>query len=150
MPTPIAAATTPASPCTCFRVRKLGRMLSQRYDLALAPAGLNVNQYSILRRADRGPHAIGRLAAELGMDRSTLSRDLRHLVDAGWLRLDAGEDARSKRVTLTAAGRRRIARAHPLWQAVQAQVRALLGGDGTVAALHGEVDHALARLEAAR
>ncbi|WP_238346049.1 MarR family winged helix-turn-helix transcriptional regulator [Luteimonas saliphila] len=150
-PTPPAPADDPAttgSPCTCFQLRKLSRLLSQRYDAALAPAGLNVNQYSILRRADRAPHSVGSLAAELGMDRSTLSRDLKHLVDAGWLRSVACEDARRRRLVVTASGKRRIARAHPLWRTVQAEVEALVGGHGALANLHAQIDAATARVVA--
>ena len=40
--------TPQTSPCTCFRMRKLTRLMSQRYDRRLAAAGINVNQYSIL------------------------------------------------------------------------------------------------------
>lgn len=138
----------PPSPCTCFRARKLGRLLSQRYDAALAPAGLNVNQYSILRRAARGGHSIGTLAGELGMERSTLSRDLRHLVDAGWLTMAAGEDARRRHVLLTPAGRRRLTRARPLWEAVQSEVEARLGGHYALAALHAGIDAAIDRMQA--
>lgn len=151
--TPTGPGTTaaPASPCTCFRLRKLSRLLSQRYDAALAPAGLNVNQYSILRRAERTPHAVGSLAIDLGMDRTTLSRDLRPLVDAGWLRVDAAkDDARRKRIVVTAAGRRAIARARPLWRKAQAEVEALVGGGGALAALHAGIDLATARVGAAR
>ena len=151
MATILPAADTPlpiASPCTCFRLRKLSRLLTQRYDAALAPAGLNVNQYSILRRADRLPQSITSLAIELGMERSTLSRDLKHLVDAGWLRMAAGDDARSKRVQVTAAGKRRMARALPLWREAQAGMQALLGGALALAALHAGVDAATARVEA--
>ena len=150
-PPPSDKTTTVASPCTCFRLRKLSRLLSQRYDAALAPAGLNINQYSILRRADRTPHTIGSLATELGMDRTTLSRDLRPLVDAGWLRLVPGEDdARRKRVVVTAAGKRAVARAYPLWREAQAEVEALVGGDDVLAALLAGIDGATARVEAAR
>lgn len=151
--TPTGPGTTaaPASPCTCFRLRKLSRLLSQRYDAALAPAGLNINQYSILRRAGRTPHAIGSLAGELGMDRTTLSRDLRPLVDAGWLRLVAGnDDARRRRIVVTAAGRRAIARAEPLWREAQAEIEALVGGDVALSALHAGIDAATTRVDAAR
>ena len=151
IPPPTDKASALASPCTCFRLRKLSRLLSQRYDAALAPAGLNVNQYSILRRAERTPHAVGSLAVDLGMDRTTLSRDLRPLVDAGWLRVAAAkDDARRKRIVVTAAGRRAIARARPLWRQAQAEVEALVGGGDALAALHAGVALATARVDAAR
>lgn len=138
-----------ATACTCFRLRKLSRLLSQRYDAALAPAGINVNQFSILRRADHAPRTIGELAAELGMDRTTLSRDLKHLVDARWIRLAAGNDARKKRIVVTASGKRTIARALPRWRAAQDEVGAVVG-PAALSALHDGLDDATRRIEAMR
>ena len=63
---PMSGQTPPVSHCTCFRLRKLSRLVTQRYDRALAPLGLNLNQYSILRRASREPRPIGDHARELG------------------------------------------------------------------------------------
>jgi DNA-binding MarR family transcriptional regulator len=143
----MASAPSPpfASTCTCFRLRKFSRLLSQRYDAALAPAGLNVNQLSILRRADHAPHTVGSLARELGMERSTLSRDLKHVAGNGWVRMATGEDARQKRIVVTAAGRRVIARALPLWRQVQEATRSRVGEDA-LERLHADLDAALARL----
>ncbi|SFK82981.1 DNA-binding transcriptional regulator, MarR family [Lysobacter sp. cf310] len=137
------------SPCTCFRVRKLTRLMSQRYDQALAPAQLNLNQYSILRRASAAPRSIGEFARELGMDRSTLSRDLKPLVAAGWVATAAGEDARQRRIQVTPAGKRAIARAIPLWQAAQDAIERELGRDGLLA-LHAQLDLAIAQLQGPR
>lgn len=143
------AADVPRSMCTCFRVRKLTRLMSQRYDQALAPAALNLNQYSILRRAGGAPRSIGELARELGMDRSTLSRDLKPLLAAGWVATAAGEDARQRRVRVTAAGKHAIARAMPLWQAAQDAIERELGRDG-LHALHEQLDLAIAQLQGPR
>jgi DNA-binding MarR family transcriptional regulator len=145
MPNPPATA---APTCTCFRVRKLTRMMTRRYDQRLAAAGLNLNQYSILRRLRDRARAIGELAAELGMDRSTLSRDLKPLLANGWLQAVAGDDARQRPVRTTASGRRALATAVPLWQQAQDEIEALLGERGTQR-LHAQLDRALARLQAA-
>jgi len=141
---PVAAAVSPR--CTCFRVRKLARLMSQRFDRALAPAGINLNQYSILRRAGTGDRTIGELARELGMDRSTLSRDLQPLLAAGWAALAQGDDARQRFVRVTAAGRRTVTRAMPHWQRAQ---DALGDGIGTeaLAELHARLEDAIAHLQ---
>lgn len=144
IPPGLDAAASPS--CTCFRLRKLGRLLSQRYDAALAPAGINVNQFSILRRAHRTVNTIGKLAQELGMDRTTLTRDLKHLVDAQWVRLAIGEDSRQKRVVVTAAGKRVIARALPLWQATQDAVESGIGSSA-LGHLHASLDHLTRHME---
>lgn len=139
-----------ATPCTCFRLRKLSRLVTQRYDRELAPAGLNVNQYSILRRAARKPRAIGELARELGMDRTTLTRDLKPLAASGWIALVPGStDARQRCISVTAAGKAVLDTAAPLWRNAQDAVEALLGAAG-VGVLHEHLDHAMQQLEGSR
>lgn len=130
-------------------MRKLSRLMSQRYDQALAPAGINLNQYSILRRTGGQGRPLGEIAHALGMDRSTLSRDLKPLVEAGWIESVAGADARQRRLRITAAGRRRIERAQPLWRAAQDQIDRGLGLDG-IALLHAQLDKAIAQLQEPR
>lgn len=147
--TPDMSVVPPSSPCTCFRIRKLGRLLTQRYDAALALAGMNVNQYSILRRASHSMHTISELALDLGMDRTTLTRDLKHLIEAKWIRLACGKDARQKLVVVTATGKRIIARAHPLWLAAQQNLASEIG-DGALDDLHTRLDHMVQRLEPQR
>ncbi|ROU05200.1 MarR family winged helix-turn-helix transcriptional regulator [Lysobacter enzymogenes] len=149
LPSPDAApapATAPPSVCTCFRMRKLSRLMSQRYDQALAPAGLNLNQYSILRRTGGRGRPLGEIAHELGMDRSTLSRDLKPLAAAGWIESAPGEDARQRLLRITAAGRAAVERAMPLWRRAQDEIDQGLGADG-IAALHAQLDRAIAQLQ---
>ena len=137
----------PASVCTCFRVRKLARLMTQRYDRELAAVDINLNQYSILRRASRTPQTVGALAREIGMDRTTLSRDLKPLVAAGWIELRSSEDdARQRLVHITANGKRLLARAQPLWRKAQDHIDASLGRT-RVDALHAQLDRAMAQLE---
>ncbi|MEH6418743.1 MarR family winged helix-turn-helix transcriptional regulator [Pseudomonas sp. CGJS7] len=143
----IRAENAAPSVCTCFRMRKLARLMSQRYDQALAPAGINLNQYSILRRTGGRGRPLGEVARELGMDRTTLSRDLKPLVAAGWIESVAGEDARQRRLRITAEGRAVIERAQPLWRVAQDQIDRGLGEDG-IAALHAQLDRAIAQLQA--
>lgn len=143
---PAVPATVNASACTCFRVRKLSRLMSQHYDRALAPLGLNLNQYSILRRASGPGRPLGEIAFELGMDRSTLSRDARALQEAGWIEAVPGADARQRLLRTSAAGQRLLARARPLWRRAQDRIDAGLGAAAT-AALHAELDRAIAHLQ---
>ncbi|MCD9087634.1 MarR family winged helix-turn-helix transcriptional regulator [Stenotrophomonas sp. SY1] len=115
-----------SSPCTCFQLRRAARRVSQVYDHHLAAADLSLNAYSILRRA-REPRSLGELADALGMDRTTLSRNLKPLVDSGLLASQPGKDSRQRRLHITAAGRRRLKKAFPLWQRAQEDVEAAFG-----------------------
>jgi DNA-binding MarR family transcriptional regulator len=120
------------SACTCFRLRRAARQVSQVYDRELAAVDLSLNEYSILRRAEPQPRTHGELAATAGMDRSTLTRNLKPLIDAGWLKETRGEDARQRVIAITAAGRKRIAKAMPHWQSAQQRLEKQYGKQATL------------------
>lgn len=104
-------------PCNCSALRQAARHVTRLYDSELAPAGLGLNQYSILSRLEKlGPCTIQALAANLVMDRSTLGHLLRPLLKRGLLKLDASkQDRRSRVIHLTAAGKSLLKQARPLW-----------------------------------
>jgi DNA-binding MarR family transcriptional regulator len=128
---PAAAPTTkPASPCACARVRRAGRAITQFYDDALAPAELRVTQYELLAKLmRRGPLRITDLAAALLLDRTALSRNLDPLCERGLVEVAAGADARTREIALTAAGRRALAAAEPLWLQAQQAVAKRIGAE---------------------
>ena len=136
---PATTAPTTPSVCTCFRLRRASRRVTQVYDHELAAVGLSLNQYSILRRSEREPRALGELADELGMDRTTLTRNLSPLVDAGLVATVRGDDARRRMIGLTPAGRDRLARAKPHWRRAQDVIDTMLGDTG-IERLHGDLD----------
>ncbi len=133
------------SPCTCHHLRRAARRVTQVYDHELAAVGLSLNQYSILRRTRHGPRALGELADELGMDRTTLSRGLKPLLEAKLLKEVRGEDARQRLVELSATGRKRLEAAVPHWQRAQ---HAIDDGFGVerIARLHRDLDALVDRL----
>ena len=135
--------------CTNFKTRQLSRLLSRHYDAELAPMGLKTTQYSLLSHVLRlGPIAPGELARSMGLDASTLTRNLQPLLAAGWLQQDAGPDARTRSVTITATGRAKHTEAHRCWKAAQLKINGLLGAE-RVAALHALIDDCTAELESA-
>jgi DNA-binding MarR family transcriptional regulator len=141
-------ATPPVTGCTCDRLRKLTRRLTQHYDACLAPAGLRVTQFSLLAHLQRaGPTTMSALADLLEMDRTTLTRNLKPLVDAGLVVVEPGADARTRRVGVTDEGHAvwRNARAH--WRRAQDEVNRVLGSD-RVAGLHALLDGTLERFNA--
>ena len=113
--------------------------MTQVYDRELAAVSLSLNQYSILRRTEREPRVLGGLAEELGMDRTTLTRNLSPLMDAGLLETVRGKDARQRVIALTDEGRARLIAAKSRWQRAQAVIDTMLGETG-IQQLHGELD----------
>ena len=134
--------------CTNLRLRQLMRRVSQHYDAEMARCGLKTTQYSLLSHVLKlGPIRPGDLATEMKMDASTLTRNLRPLVDAGWVTLQAGTDARSRLVHITDAGRDKRAEAQRHWKAAQLALNETLGVE-RVMALHALVDDSLDLLTA--
>jgi DNA-binding MarR family transcriptional regulator len=119
--------------------------VTQIYDHELAAVDLSLNQYSILRRTQRGPRVLGELAEDLGMDRTTLSRNLKPLLDSGLLSEMRGEDARQRLIVLSETGHARLKAAVPLWQRAQGLIDTAFGADA-VARLHIELDTLTERL----
>lgn len=133
--------------CTHFKLRQFMRRVAQHYDLELGKAGLKTTQYSLLSHiAKLGPIGQTELAGRMKMSTSTLSRNLKPLVDAQWVWVSAGPDARSRRVSLTDAGRLKRSEAQRRWRVAQDEIHRLLGMD-TVAQLHDLMDSAMALLE---
>ncbi len=126
-----AAATNPdmTVACVCGRLRRASRALTQLYDDLMAPCGLRVTQFSLLRTLARHeqPVRISELAALTLIDRTALSRNLEPLAAQGFVEIVPGEDARTREVRLTRAGRTALARATPLWKDAQAEVTQRLG-----------------------
>ena len=139
------APAIPAFGCTCARLRKLTRRLTRIYDAHLSAQGIKVTQYSLLANAARGERTLSEFAAELEMDRSTLSRNLAPLAAQGWVSIAVGADPRSRSISVTAAGRRKLKAALPLWRRAQCEVEAVLG-KSSVGELHREIERALGAL----
>jgi len=129
--------------CTNFKLRQLVRRVTQRYDAELCQAGLKTTQYSLLSHVLKlGPIRPGDLAAVMTMDASTLTRNLKPMLAAGWLVQSAGDDGRSRLVHVTPAGRDKRAQAQRHWKAAQDGLNHLLGAE-RVRALHALVDDSL-------
>ncbi|HSE66282.1 MAG TPA: MarR family transcriptional regulator [Gemmatimonadales bacterium] len=123
----------PSTTCVCFHLRRAARAVTQTYERALAPSGLLPGQYSLLTVLHRfGPQPLSALAELMGMDRTTLTRNLRPLERDGLVRVKSGDkqDQRIRRVGLTAAGERKWQEADPLWAQVHRRMVAGLGTDG--------------------
>jgi len=115
------------------------------YDRHLAEVGLTVGQYSLLVNIGAETLPLSRLARRTATDRTTLTRSLAPLVKAGWVVVMAGEDARTRQVTLTDAGRHKAKTAHAVWRRAQDQVGAALRPK-RIDALHELIDEAMTRL----
>src|SRR5258705_5721674 len=114
------------APCAWSQVSRFATKLSSLYDALLSPEGLTITQYSLLANIERAgqlSHAV--LAEKVGMDRTTLTRNLRPLTRAKWVVAGTGKDRRQHLLQLTAAGRRKLVRSLRLWEEAQRQFLSL-------------------------
>ncbi len=117
--------------CSCAALRQAARHVTRLYDDALAPAGLGLNQFSILAKLGRsGPSSLQELAALLVMDRSTLGHLLRPLAARRLVKIGASrEDRRQRVLSLTPAGSTLVAKARPLWAQAERRFERVIGAD---------------------
>lgn len=120
--------------CYCVVLRSAARRLGAEYDAALAPVGINVGQFSLLRRiAHAAPVTLTELGRRTELDRSTIGRNVKVLERMGLVALGQAKDRREAPVLLTAEGLRAIDQGLPLWDGVQKAIDARLGPEGTAA-----------------
>lgn len=120
-----------SSDCTCIALRTASRKVTVLYDEALAPFGITLAQYGLMRRiADAVAISLTELGRRADLDRSTVGRNVRLLQKAGLVDPRIGEDQREAQVALSEAGQAVLAAARPAWLAAEAQIEARIGAEG--------------------
>lgn len=105
-------------------------MVTQAYDAALRPAGLRATQFAMLSvLAKRGRIRQSEFADILGMDGSTLTRNLQPLLKNEWIQIDREEDQRVRLISITKPGRQVLDQAVPLWRQIQSRFVMGLGDE---------------------
>jgi DNA-binding MarR family transcriptional regulator len=107
--------------CNCLALRQASRYITGVYDQVLSEAGLRVTQFSILYKLLwLGPMTVNRMSAELVMDRTTLTRNLKPLERDALVSTGPSEhDKRERVIGLTPAGKAKVKSALPLWHRAQ-------------------------------
>jgi DNA-binding MarR family transcriptional regulator len=120
-----------AAGCFCLASRQAARKITRLYDGVMRKSGVRSTQFTILSQLMlRGELPIGRLANLLGMERTTLTRNLAPLEERKWISIKTGDDPRSRMLAITASGRAAVRRGFPFWSQAQAEVGKLLGAEG--------------------
>jgi len=112
--------------CVAYRCRQLGREVTRLYDEALRENDLTVAQFSLLGAiALQEPVQAVELGRALGIEKSTLSRNLKRLKQAGWTtHIEKGGKGG---LVLTGSGQQVFLSAFPAWQNAQATIHRNLG-----------------------
>src|SRR5919201_3822134 len=117
-----------ASICTCGELRRAARAITLLYDNAFKSSGLLSTQFGVLQIiCDIDSIRISDLAGKLGMDRTTLTRNLSVLERQGFIQISQGKDHRTRIVTATQKGHKAVAKTILLWNEVQHKVKQEMG-----------------------
>jgi DNA-binding MarR family transcriptional regulator len=129
--------------CACHKVRMAARAVTRAYDDALRPAGLRATQMAVLAAiAIDGAISITALAKMMGMDRSTLTRNLRPLEEQALIELGLEGWHRSRTLAISKKGRARLRQAMPLWEKAQKDLKSSLG-DTTWSEMHDSLEQVI-------
>jgi len=116
--------------CTCFRVRRAARRLTQAYDAALSGCDVSPVQLAVLAELMRAePISVAALADRLGTDRTTLSRTVARMESAGWIVDGPAGDARARGLRITEAGGEALGEATRAWRRAETAMARRLGAD---------------------
>jgi DNA-binding MarR family transcriptional regulator len=134
--------------CACFNVRRISRVITQFFDAEVRRHGMRPTQAPILRALQaRSGWGMAELSEWLGMERTTLLRNLRPLQRDGLVRVKGAGRGGHVELGLTAKGRAVLARVHPAWRSAQDKVVATLGKERW-SAIISDLDEVVAKLRA--
>ena len=121
--------------CSCFAARRTARTITHHYERQMKPTGLTVTQFTLLVLLSlTGPQPLTRFAGQLGVERTTLTRNLRALIDRGWVTESATGDRRVRELAITKQGIAAARAALPQWREAQKSIARRLGA-GAIQAL---------------
>jgi len=106
--------------CFCFAARRAARSITQYYDQQLRDSGLRTTQFTLLNYLILAGRCPVNVAAEyLGLERTTLTRNLQPLLALEYVSVESADDRRVKLIAITARGRAAAVAALPLWRKAQ-------------------------------
>ncbi len=115
--------------CHCIALRRAAALVTTHYDRALAACGIGISQFSLLHSLQRlGVSNVSRLAEQVGLERSTLTRNLKPLFEAGYIEDYAEAGNRDRQIAVSESGAVLLDEAIPLWESAQKDVKNAVGG----------------------
>lgn len=117
-----------SSICNCINLRRGSQAITEVYDEMLAPSGLKISQYLLLKTVkELGPVSVSNLAIEIRLDRTTIVRSLKPLEDRELITDISATGARNRELKLTDKGLEILKIASPLWLEAQNFMESYLG-----------------------
>ncbi|MBW8864997.1 MAG: winged helix-turn-helix transcriptional regulator [Verrucomicrobia bacterium] len=114
--------------CVCFNLRRVTRVVTQFYDAEMRRYGIRPTQGSILASLiAKDSWNMAELSDWLGMERTTLVRNLRPLQRDGFVKAVGGGRGNRVELTITPKGRNQVEKLTPAWKSAQSAAVKTLG-----------------------
>ena len=116
--------------CICFNLRMVTRIVTKFFDAEMRRHGIRPTQGTILLALSGKPTwAMAELSDWLGMDRTTLVRNLRPLQRDELVEVAGGGRGSRVEISITTKGRKKIAECLPAWRSAQSAAVNALGDE---------------------
>ncbi len=114
--------------CGLFHLRRSSRVVSKLYSGVLAHIGLDSSHFSALMIISRlGPLSISEIANRMGLERTTMSRNLKPLAKLHLIKISDLGHGRTRQVEITKKGKQVLTEAIPRWEVAQSKLERLIG-----------------------
>lgn len=118
------------SRCYCTNLRRAANTVSLLYSDYLSSAGVTVNQFSLLVNLERRENcSVSEFSAHVGLERTTLVRTLKPLIDRGLVRDISAAGQRNRILQLTKEGKEVVRQGKPLWERAQKEIERRIGSE---------------------
>ena len=117
-----------AENCVCFNLRWVTRAVTQFFDAEMRRHGIRPTQGTILLALNaKESWTMAELSDCLGLERTSLVRNLQPLQRDGLVTADGGGRGRRVELAITAKGGKQVEKFMPAWRAAQSAVVKTLG-----------------------
>lgn len=118
------------SDCYCIRLRRAANTVSHLYDCCLDSVGLSITQYSLLSNLRKIENcSVTDLANRVGLERTTVVRTLRPLLERGLIADISAEGQRNRILNVTEEGIEVLSKSKAMWNDAQSRIEQRIGKD---------------------
>lgn len=133
--------------CVCFNLRRITRIVTQYFDAEMRRHGIRSTQGTLLAALHAtGTSTMAELSEILGMERTTLLRNLQPLQRDGFVNIEGGGQGGHVELSLSAKGHKQIEKLTPAWESAQSTAVRVLGEERW-SALLADLDKVAAALK---
>ncbi len=121
-------AENTSAACLSTRIRQLSRIITRVYDDAMRPLGITASQFTLLTQlAQQDGITAVEIGHSLDIEKSTLSRNLKRLLNDGHITMDPPAGRRGRGLHLTPKGESVIQQGYPVWREAQTRTMRVMG-----------------------